>query len=410
MEEMRNGVPVIYGAPVFYLPEDMQGEADILERSDEDHSLFGSYHYRVKEIKLAKNIKEEHIIQAAFYNYILYKIQGFLPTSFSLINRDMEETVYAYEEYESKLKVALEGTLAIIDRREVPSPTRGSCGWPWDIYCDEQAEDVNDVSLVAGVGQSKKVALVSAGFTKVDDVARASEEDLQTLKGIGTATARKIKYSAQAISQGEPVILDLNAIDLPERSVEIFIDLEGTVHPDSELDVPQVDYLIGLLIRQGGQEEYLPFVAHHWDQEGKMFHEYVDYLGTVEDCVIYHWHDYERWHLDQLAERHGISAELRDKMDNARIDLHKVATRAVVFPTYSNSIKDVAYYLGFEWQHEDVDALESVAMYLEYAQDNDAHKDKLKLILDYNEDDCRATMVVKDWLVKLKGEASGKGR
>lgn len=77
-------------------------------------------------------------------------------------------------------------------------------------------------------------------------------------------------------------------------------------------------------------------------------------------------------------------------------------SKSVVPPTYGNKLKEVASYLGFEWRHEDVDALESVAMYFEYANDNEAYEDKLKLILDYNEDDCRATKVVKDWLSKLR--------
>jgi uncharacterized protein len=208
--------------------------------------------------------------------------------------------------------------------------------------------------------------------------------------------------SSQAIIQGTPIIIDLDEIKLPEKPVEIFLDLEGTDHREIELEVTQVDYLIGLIIRKEGQEEFRPFIAHHWDQEAKMFHEFLDYLASVEDCVIYHWHDYERRHLVQLADRHGISEELKQKLESSRIDLHRMLTKAVVPPTYGNKLKEVADYLGFKWRHEEVDALESVAMYLEYAKDNEANEDKLKLILDYNEDDCRATIVVKDWLVDLK--------
>jgi len=31
-------------------------------------------------------------------------------------------------------------------------------------------------------------------------------------------------------------------------------------------------------------------------------------------------------------------------------------------------------------------------------QDPKKHKDKIQKVIDYNEDDCRATMVIKDWL------------
>jgi len=402
LDEMAKGSDALYRMPVYYLPEDLQGEPDILERSDDHPSVFGPYHYCVKEIKSAKNITEEHILQAAFYNYILGKIQDYTPPAFSLINRDLEESCYVYADYESKLKLCIEGSRAILEGKETPTPTYGSCGWPWSTYCDEQAEAARDVSLVAEVGPGRKSVLVPEGFLTVEDVSQASIEDLTALKGIADRTANKIKRSAQAITQANPIILDFNAIDFPEKPVEIFLDLEGTDHREIELEVTQVDYLIGLLIREGDKEEFRPFIAHHWDQEAKMFHEFLDYLSSVEDCVIYHWHDYERRHLAQLAERHGIPQELKDKLESSRIDLHRVVTRAVVFPTYGNKLKDIANYLGFEWRHEEVNALESVAMYLEYAKDNEAHRDKLKLIIDYNEDDCRATIVVKDWLLKLK--------
>jgi len=402
LDEMAKGSDALYRMPVFYLPEDLQGEVDILERSYDHPSVFGPYHYFVKEIKSAKNITEEHILQAAFYNYILGKIQDHTPPAFSLINRDLEETSYDYADYESKLKLCIEGSRAILEGRETPTPTYGSCGWPWSSYCDQQAGAISDVSLVAEVASGRKAVLVPAGFATVEDVAQASIEDLTALKGIADKTANKIKRSAQAITQANPIIFNLNAIDFPEKPVEIFLDLEGTDHREIEFEVTQVDYLIGLLIREGDKEEFRSFIAHHWDEEAKMFHEFLDYIASVEDCVIYHWHDYERQHLAQLAERHGISEALKNKLEGSRIDLHRVTTRAVVFPTYSNGLKDIANYLGFEWRHEEVDALESVAMYLEYAKDNKAHQDKLNLILDYNEDDCRATIVVKDWLVQLK--------
>jgi uncharacterized protein len=54
--------------------------------------------------------------------------------------------------------------------------------------------------------------------------------------------------------------------------------------------------------------------------------------------------------------------------------------------------------MGYEWKHKDVDALESIALYFQYVEDPEKNKDKLQKVIDYNQDDCRATMVIKDWL------------
>lgn len=48
---------------------------------------------------------------------------------------------------------------------------------------------------------------------------------------------------------------------------------------------------------------------------------------------------------------------------------------------------------------------ESVAIYFNYAQDNDAHREDFNRVVDYNEDDCRTTMVNKDCSVQLKAGA-----
>ena len=43
-------------------------------------------------------------------------------------------------------------------------------------------------------------------------------------------------------------------------------------------------------------------------------------------------------------------------------------------------------------------AMQSIAYYLAYLQDPLKNKDKLQKIIDYNEDDVRAMVVVRQWL------------
>ncbi|GFP32902.1 hypothetical protein HKBW3S42_01209 [Candidatus Hakubella thermalkaliphila] len=58
LEEMNKGVRVLCGLPAFYLSEGLMGIFDVVERRDTEPSIFGPYHYVVKEIKLAKNIQK----------------------------------------------------------------------------------------------------------------------------------------------------------------------------------------------------------------------------------------------------------------------------------------------------------------------------------------------------------------
>ena len=80
------------------------------------------------------------------------------------------------------------------------------------------------------------------------------------------------------------------------------------------------------------------------------------------------------------------------------VDLSPITTRAFAFPTYGESLKDVAKALGFNWRHQDVSVLTSVVLYLTYIKSGGKDGDSKQKILDYNEDDCKATMYVFDWL------------
>ena len=59
--------------------------------------------------------------------------------------------------------------------------------------------------------------------------------------------------------------------------------------------------------------------------------------------------------------------------------------------------------LGFTWRQDDVNALTSVVLYLEYVRLGEAAAEGRQKILDYNEDDCLATMHVFDWLLAQEG-------
>ena len=398
LEEMARGAEVICGLPIFFLPENMQGRIDVLEKRTGHASIFGDYHYVVKEIKLSKNIKKEHIIQGAFYTYLIDKIQEYLPEKFFIINRDYEEQEYRYKDYEAGLAKAIKGTQAILDGAEGPTPTYNGAEWPWQTYANHQALKSRDVSLVGQVGPKTKANLVAHGFKKIWDISSAKVEDLRKVSGIGQTTAEKLILRARAIRKRELILLDRSALKFPEKSTEIFLDLEGTDQPGHEDEMGQVDYLIGILIRKNGTENYRPFTAHRLQDEGSMFREFMAFMHKQEDYVIYHWHNYERWHIKQLGERYGLTVEVETLLLPYMIDLHKVGTRAFVFPTYSNGLKDIADYLGFKWRHNDINALDAIAYYFKYQKDPKDWRNKMQAIVDYNEDDCVATRLVKDWL------------
>lgn len=393
LEGMNKGVKVLCGLPAFYLPEGLMGRFDILERRDTNPSIFGRYHYIVKEIKLAKNIQKHHIYQVAFYNYMLGKIQEYTSSAFYVVNRDYEESVVDYDE--TGLLGILEDIREILRGKKV-DPTYGACEWPWESYNNEEAIRRKDISLVGGIGPSFKQKLVEEGICTIDDLAKTQIEDLVKIKGIGTKKAKKFSFNSRAIVSGNYICISM--CKFPEKRTEIFLDLEGTGEQVGDEELIAIDYLIGVLTRKDENEEYMPFIAHELDKEGEMFHQFVKWLLKQDDFIIYHWHHYDRVHLERLADRYGLQDKIRKVIFGNMRDLYRDAVSCFAFPTYGNGLKEVASYLGYKWKRPDINALESIALYFQYLENPDKNKGKMQEVIDYNEDDCRATMLVKNWL------------
>lgn len=393
LRAMAAGAPVIYQPQAFYLPDGLGGRLDLLERRDEGASVFGAYHYVVKEIKLARNLKRHHWMQAAFYNHVLGLVQGFTPPQYFLVDRDHK--VVAFEHQPGEVRGIVEALARIREGGDV-EPVYGKGLWPWESYNDRVAKERRGVSLVTGVGAATQAKLAGLGITRVEHLAEADEGRLCQVPGVAERSARRMRLAARALVEGRPIAL--GPPKLRASRTEVFLDLEGTGDVDDGLE--PMDYLIGALVRETGAttERYHSFVAPGLDGEATMWREFLAWFEKLEGPVLYHWSSYEAVHLRRLRERHGCDAATFARLERSLVDLHKVATDAFVFPTHGTSIKVVAPYLGFTWRHKDVDAMESIALYFDYAEDPIGNGGSLLRVLDYNEDDCIAMRVVKDWL------------
>ena len=403
VDEMVKGVKAFLGSPLFYLPDGMYGIVDQLVQVKGKKSIFGKYHYIIKEVKIARNIKKSHILQTAFYNYIIGKIQGYTPNTFYILNMDKKEISFEFADYKDELFQTINKIKDILGGEIVPTPTFGSCSYPWSDYCDKMALESKDISLISGIGLEKKKKLVEFGINNLDDILHVDRSQLLKIPGIGGKTADNYLMSAMSLTKNK-IIRKSKQKDLPNKKTEIFLDLEGfDTLTTQEVGGIQTDYLIGIWIRNGNNEEYIPFVAHDYDKEKEMLIEFIDFIKKQNEYVIYHWHHYEKIHLTKMMDKHGISQEDKNLILNEviLIDLYPITTKQFVFPIPNTSLKAIAKYLGFSWTHQDIGAMNSIKLYRNYV--DDANEDSLKLVLDYNKDDCKATRIIKDWLVKQEG-------
>ncbi len=399
LEAMQQGIEALHSMPLMYRSAGMFGRFDLVIKKVGATSNFGRHYYEVVEIKLAKNLRASHIIQGAFYTKLLGLIQGYTPKQFHIINGESETLNFNYQEYEAQLDDAINEVREVLNGAVV-EPCHGSGKWPWENYGNRVAIEKRDVSLIPGVGPALQTALKAAGFVTVDDVKTGSPSNLRRVKGIGAVKSEEFHLKARAIVTGEPI--RIAPVSLPQKSHELFLDLEGTDPRFATDGLPVVNYLIGLVARDNRDAKYISFVADAPKDEEKMLRKFCHYVSTLDDYVIYHWHNYERVHLGKMFDYYGIASSERSVIMDHLVDLSPITTKCFAFPVYSTGLKAIAKSLGFKWRQEDVDALASVVLYQQYVDSNGKDKEALKKITAYNEDDCRATLFIKDWLVKQK--------
>jgi predicted RecB family nuclease len=92
--------------------------------------------------------------------------------------------------------------------------------------------------------------------------------------------------------------------------------------------------------------------------------------------------------------------EVEDFFANSNvIDLFRIVSKDTDWPVSSYSLKELAQYLGFRWRDKSPSGALSIQWFNEYIKTKDDAI--LNRILEYNEDDCRATMVLKEGIEKI---------
>lgn len=387
MALLREGRERIYH-PVL-LHDELLGIPDFLERVEVPSAL-GPFSYRPVDIKISSSAKDEHRDQLGFYALLLADLQGLFPTDGDLILVDQTREGVQLEGRIDRVRGLVSDVAAVTAGRREPPTLSDECGTcAWQEYCLRTLYAKADVSLLDGFGPEKKAVLLDAGYTDLSAVAGADAHRLSELRGIGAKTAGRIITQARVLLDRTPQVI--SPTPLREPPLELYLDMEcqqGT----------QMIYLVGVLeCEEGRADQFLAFVAERPGDEGEMWSRLLEYVrGLPTGTVIYHYHNFEATHLRKLTDRHGIDLAAETKLFGHLIDLHRVLKESVVLPVHSYGLKPVAKWMGFRWTETGADAAMSMLWFDLWLSTGD--RSYLAASIRYNEDDCRATKVVREWL------------
>lgn len=428
LEAMHNKTPLIYqgvlrhenllGIPDLLkkLPDDSYMPMDIksgmgLEGADEDEGIEGKP-------------KKHYAVQLCLYNDLLKRLGFAAHDQGQIIDIEAETVVYALKaprgartpetwwDFYEQIKKHVE--FLIKDQyRNKPANVSICKLCPWYQSCKKWCVEHRDLTNIYHLGRSDRDRLnEDLNVDTLDELVGIDIKEVMKLKEkekksgnkdflyrIGEDTLKRALRRAQVLFKTQKPALYQN-VSFPKVKHELFFDIEDD--PTQEFV-----YLHGVYERSQGKEQFYDFTAREIsrDAEKEAWSQFWAYIRSLpsNDFAVYYFAHHEKTTYKRLQKRYPevISIEeVTTFFDNPNvIDLFKIVEKYTDWPLSSYSLKTIAIYLGFQWRDETPSGALSIQWFNEYLEKKDAAI--LQRILEYNEDDCKATMVLKDAIEKM---------
>ena len=418
LEAMTTGFDYIYQGVL--IAGNKAGRPDLLVKSP-GKSIFGDYLYYPMDVKMARvedawdngdeKLTQPQWWQLYFYGELLEKVQGVKPafgyiykTKSRKLRSDLSKIPAKYDRAMELLGSFLKG-----DPQDSEPAINSECkNCEWLKHCVPWAEERQDLSLLFWSGHAMKAGLKKLGINKISDLldkdATVLLSQVQQLKQEGyfwktmpNDLIGKIIRRATVHKNQKPIIYE--PIEFPESNKEIHYDIE---------DDPTQDfvYLQGLVLFEKGKEPvYHAFFADKFDDEQKIAKELFDFFKVHDGIPVYHYSSHEKTTLLRLTKKYSsLDAIVYERLFGAgglAIDLYQIIQDKTDWPLTSYGIKSIGTYLGFKWVAHDAGGAASIVWMNDYLKGDQQMKKK---ILKYNEDDCLATLFLKNKLIALQAD------
>jgi predicted RecB family nuclease len=441
VEAMRAGSPAIYQATFF--DGTWLGHADILERVDAPSDL-GDWSYEVVDTKLARSAKPYFVVQLCFYSARVAAIQGRAPESMHVLLGDGTRRSFRVAEFapfERLIERRLEERVSGRDGAAEPYPYKVShCDLcVWDARCAARRAADDNLTEVAGLTRLQERKLRTAGvatlaqlgtdpppqaphtmkpvtFSKLARQARLQREQREALAG-----GAENPYCYELLPEDKEAQGPRGLALLPEPSPgDVFFDMEG----DPFYDVAEgLEYLFGAYTFDGGFRAFWGCdrgrgPTHDRLAEKRGFESFVDFLmerlARDPRMHVYHYADYEKRALKSLAQLHATREDEVDVLlrGEVLVDLYRVVRQAVVVGQSGYGLKKIEALYGGRQAAAIATGGDSVVQFETWrvrrgdaAWDNDPSRDDiLHQIEQYNEQDCRSTASLREWLLERRGD------
>ena len=291
-ETLRDGPPLLVDA--VFESEVLSLRFDALKRVD-GASKAGSYHYVPLVHQYGDKVGRQYKVLLALHGLVLSRVQGIRP-AFGFIACGREARLVKVR-LDAKTYRPAEQILDEIKRLqaggEPPQVVLNAHCQVCEFrqQCRKQAEQADDISLLAGVGEKELRRYNRKGIFTVTQLS-CTFRPRKRGKRVKRMTYN-FNTALQALAVREKKVHVHGTPDLPRKPVQVFLDAEG-------VEGGHFVYLLGVLVVDGDSQKRYSFWADSPAEEMQAFDAFLNLLSDFEDFAVFHYGSYEK----KLLRRH----------------------------------------------------------------------------------------------------------
>ena len=262
--------------------------------------------------------------------------------------------------------------------------------------CRQAATEQEDLSLIRTISAKERAKLNAKGIFTVTQLSYTYRPRRRPVRHSGLTLRHEPALKALAIRKQRVHVVGTPCFTIPENAV--YLDVEGI--PDQNFY-----YLVGLRYQRAGRDVHEAFWADDPQDEREMWAACLRALTLLGDPVPVHFGSYETEFLKRMRTRYhegSGQADFVSQLITSSVNVLGPLHAQVYFPTYSNSLKDIARHLGFRWSAANASGLHALMWRFGWETSRDP---SLKQgLLTYNAEDCEATQRVAEAIATICSE------
>ena len=374
-------------------------------------SKWGQYKYLPAVYKLGHKTTKEHLFDLAFCSMLLESFQeskiekGLVISTFD--KKVKVEEIYLNKKLRKKvlnvllnLNECLEGFMP-----EITQDRKKCTICSWQKFCDKEAKENGYLTDIDGIGSKTASLLITNGISDTQTLASYSEkqlgEKLSKFKDQKYEKASIFVKQAQAYISGEPYFISNknNTEDLLEKICSGFYIFDIESNPDDKHDFLYGFLKINNLFTKKEDLIYEP-ILNLENNKSKSYRQIIKILFSNKEWPVLHYGETEKIAIINIAKNLNLSFEEIDLLSARFIDLHTLIRKSLILPLKNYGLKTVSNWLGFKWAQKDVSGSKALYWWIQYQiTENEIF---LKKIIQYNKDDCMATLQIVEYLIKYE--------